>query len=156
MSPFLKHGNRASSSKSGSADLMEAHGCHISNVTPAQVPHIIDNSNFCFLFSQTYHPAMKNVAATRKEIGVPTIFNLLGPMSNPARPARTVTGVHSPGIGQLMANALKLTGVKEAMVVCGAEKLDEVSYLYMKWYATILGILIFYVTNRSVLLARLM
>jgi anthranilate phosphoribosyltransferase len=99
---------------------------------------------------------MKNVAATRKEIGVPTIFNLLGPMSNPARPARTVTGVHSPGIGQLMANALKLTGVKEAMVVCGAEKLDEVSYLYMKWYATILGILIFYVTNRSVLLARLM
>jgi hypothetical protein len=55
-----------------------------------------------------------------------------------------------------MANALKLTGVKEAMVVCGAEKLDEVSYLYMKWYATILGILIFYVTNRSVLLARLM
>ncbi|CAO3667110.1 unnamed protein product [Umbelopsis ramanniana] len=122
-----KHGNRASSSKSGSADLMEAHGCHISNVTPAQVPHIIDTTNFCFLFSQTYHPAMKNVAATRKEIGVPTIFNLLGPMSNPARPARTITGVHSPGIGLLMANALKLTGVKEAMVVCGAEKLDEIS-----------------------------
>jgi anthranilate phosphoribosyltransferase len=122
---------------------MEAHGCHISKVTPAQVPHIIDNSNFCFLFSQTYHPAMKNVAATRKEIGVPTIFNLLGPMSNPARPARTVTGVHSPGIGQLMANALKLTGVKEAMVVCGAEMLDEVSYLYMKWYATILCYLSF-------------
>lgn len=124
---FPKHGNRASSSKSGSADLMEAHGCHISNVTPSQVPHIIDTTNFCFLFSQTYHPAMKNVALTRKEIGVPTIFNLLGPMSNPARPARTITGVHSPGIGLLMANALKLTGVKEAMVVCGAEKLDEVS-----------------------------
>lgn len=105
---------------------MEAHGCHIAKVTPNQVPHIMDQSNFCFLFSQTYHPAMKNVAAVRKEIGVPTIFNLLGPMSNPARPARTVTGVHSPGIGQLMANALKLTGVKEAMVVCGAEKLDEV------------------------------
>jgi len=122
-----KHGNRASSSKSGSADLMEAHGCHISNVTPSQVPHIIDTTNFCFLFSQTYHPAMKNVALTRKEIGVPTIFNLLGPMSNPARPARTITGVHSPGIGLLMANALKLTGVKEAMVVCGAEKLDEIS-----------------------------
>jgi len=121
-----QHGNRASSSKSGSADLMEAHGCHISNVTPAQVPHIIDTTNFCFLFSQTYHPAMKNVAATRKEIGVSTIFNILGPMSNPARPARTVTGVHSPGIGELMANALRLTGVKEAMVVCGAEKLDEV------------------------------
>jgi anthranilate phosphoribosyltransferase len=112
---------------------MEANGCHISNVTPTQVPHIIDTTNFCFLFSQTYHPAMKNVAATRKEIGVPTIFNLLGPMSNPARPARTITGVHSPGIGLLMANALKLTGVKEAMVVCGAEKLDEVSLVGMAW-----------------------
>lgn len=69
---------------------------------------------------------MKHVAALRKEIGIPTVFNMLGPMSNPAKPARVVVGVHSPDIGELMANALKLTGVEEAIVVCGAEKLDEV------------------------------
>ncbi|KAI7886122.1 anthranilate phosphoribosyltransferase [Lichtheimia hyalospora FSU 10163] len=122
-----KHGNRAASSRSGSADLMEAHGCHISKVEPHQVPDILDKTNFCFLFSQTYHPAMKQVAALRKEIGVPTVFNLLGPMSNPAKPSRVVVGVHSPQVGALMANALKLTGIKELLVVCGAEKLDEIS-----------------------------
>ncbi|KAL0098304.1 anthranilate phosphoribosyltransferase [Phycomyces blakesleeanus] len=122
-----KHGNRAASSKSGSADLVEAHGCHISRVQPDHVAGIIDRTNFCFLFSQTYHPAMKHVAALRKEIGIPTVFNMLGPMSNPALPMRTVVGVHSPQIGNLMANALQLTGVKEALVVCGAEKLDEIS-----------------------------
>ncbi|ORZ19788.1 anthranilate phosphoribosyltransferase [Absidia repens] len=122
-----KHGNRAASSKSGSADLMEAHGCHISAVEPDQVADILDKTNFCFLFSQTYHPAMKHVAALRKEIGIPTVFNLLGPMSNPAKPARVVVGVHSPQIGGLMANALKLTGVQGALVVCGNEKLDEIS-----------------------------
>ncbi|KAG0165930.1 anthranilate phosphoribosyltransferase [Apophysomyces sp. BC1034] len=122
-----KHGNRAASSKSGSADLMEAHGCLIQQVQPDQVSGILDRTNFCFLFSQTYHPAMKHVAALRKEIGIPTVFNLLGPMSNPAKPARMVVGVHSPQIGSLMANALKLTGVQEALVVCGAEKLDEIS-----------------------------
>ncbi|KAI9321301.1 anthranilate phosphoribosyltransferase [Dichotomocladium elegans] len=122
-----KHGNRAASSKSGSADIMEAHGCHISKVEPEQVADILDKTNFCFLFAQTYHPAMKHVAALRKEIGIPTVFNLLGPMSNPAKPSRVVVGVHSPQIGALMANALKLTGIKEVLVVCGAEKLDEIS-----------------------------
>ncbi|KAI9489124.1 anthranilate phosphoribosyltransferase [Zychaea mexicana] len=122
-----KHGNRAATSKSGSADIMEAHGCHISKVEPSQVPGILDDTNFCFLFSQIYHPAMKHVASLRKEIGLPTVFNLLGPMSNPARPSRVVVGVHSPQIGSLMANALKLTGIREILVVCGAEKLDEIS-----------------------------
>ncbi|KAI9268812.1 anthranilate phosphoribosyltransferase [Sporodiniella umbellata] len=122
-----KHGNRAASSKSGSADLVEAHGCQITNVQPDQVLKILNQTNFCFLFSQTYHPAMKHVAALRKEIAIPTVFNLLGPMSNPALPTRVIVGVHSPDIGDLMANALKLTGVKEAYVVCGAEKLDEIS-----------------------------
>ncbi|CAO3612367.1 unnamed protein product [Cunninghamella echinulata] len=122
-----KHGNRAASSKSGSADLMEANGCHISLVEPQDVARILDHTNFCFLFSQTYHPAMKHVAALRKEIGIPTVFNLLGPMSNPAKPSRVVVGVHSPQIGALMANALKLTGVQGALVVCGNEKLDEIS-----------------------------
>ncbi|KAG2216674.1 hypothetical protein INT45_014146 [Circinella minor] len=122
-----KHGNRAASSKSGSADIMEAHGCQISKVDPSQVPVILEETNFCFLFSQIYHPAMKHVASLRKEIGLPTVFNLLGPMSNPARPSRVVVGVHSPQIGELMANALKLTGINEILVVCGAEKLDEIS-----------------------------
>ncbi|CAO3621171.1 unnamed protein product [Mucor hiemalis] len=106
---------------------MEAHGCQIAQVQPEQVAGILDRTNFCFLFSQTYHPAMKHVASLRKEIAIPTVFNMLGPMSNPAKPARVVVGVHSPEIGDLMANALKLTGVKEALVVCGAEKLDEIS-----------------------------
>lgn len=105
---------------------MEALDCQIAHVQPDQVAGIIDRTNFCFLFSQTYHPAMKHVATLRKEIAVPTVFNMLGPMSNPAKPARVVVGVHSPEIGELMANALKLTGVKEALVVCGAERLDEV------------------------------
>lgn len=105
---------------------MEAHGCQINAVQPHQVPQILDDTQFCFLFSQTYHPAMKHVASVRKELGIPTVFNLLGPMSNPAKPARLVVGVHSPQIGGLMANALKMTGVKGALVVCGNEKLDEV------------------------------
>lgn len=105
---------------------MEAHGCHIANIRPDQVAGILARTSFCFLFAQTYHPAMKHVAALRKEIAVPTVFNMLGPMSNPAKPARVVVGVHSPEIGELMANALKLTGIKEALVVCGSEKLDEV------------------------------
>ncbi|KAI7900104.1 anthranilate phosphoribosyltransferase [Cokeromyces recurvatus] len=99
-----KHGNRAASSRSGSADLMEAHGCAITQVEPYQ-----------------------HVAKLRKEIAVPTVFNLLGPMSNPAKPSRMVVGVHSPEIGALMANALRLTGVQEGLVVCGAEGLDEIS-----------------------------
>ncbi|KAI8329166.1 anthranilate phosphoribosyltransferase [Choanephora cucurbitarum] len=122
-----KHGNRAASSKSGSADLMEAHGCQIAQVQPEQVASILHKTNFCFLFSQTYHPAMKHVASIRKEMGIPTVFNLLGPMSNPAKPKRVIVGVHSPEIGSLMANALRLTGVQEALVVCGAERLDEIS-----------------------------
>ncbi|KAI9485319.1 MAG: anthranilate phosphoribosyltransferase [Benjaminiella poitrasii] len=122
-----KHGNRAASSQSGSADLMEAHGCQIAQVEPHQVASILDRTNFCFLFSQTYHPAMKHVAKLRKEIAVPTVFNMLGPMSNPAKPTRVVVGVHSPEIGRLMADALHLTGVKDGLVVCGAERLDEIS-----------------------------
>lgn len=75
---------------------------------------------------------MKHVAGVRKEMGIPTVFNLLGPMSNPAKPTRVVVGVHSPEIGALMANALHLTGIEDALVVCGRERLDEVccSFLF--------------------------
>ncbi|RUP51125.1 anthranilate phosphoribosyltransferase [Jimgerdemannia flammicorona] len=122
-----KHGNRASSSSSGSADFLESYGCALTNVTSDLVPGMIAEHNFCFLFAEKYHPAMKNASKPRREIGVPTIFNILGPMSNPAKPKRSVVGVHSKWVGEFMIEALKLSGAKRAMVVCGAEGLDEIS-----------------------------
>ncbi|KAL1922251.1 uncharacterized protein VTP21DRAFT_9790 [Calcarisporiella thermophila] len=122
-----KHGNRASSSKSGAADLLEKCGCQVANIKPTEVSRILQEHHYCFLFSQTYHPAMRHVAVPRREMGVPTIFNLLGPMSNPVRPRRMVVGVYSPEIGRLMVEALKCVGTERALVVCGAEGLDEIS-----------------------------
>ncbi|KAI9011272.1 glycosyl transferase family, a/b domain-containing protein [Gaertneriomyces semiglobifer] len=122
-----KHGNRASSSKCGSADVLESLGCHIDAIQPASVPSLLRSGGFCFLFSQTFHPAMKNVASARREIGIRTIFNLLGPLSSPAKPKRCVVGVHSPKIGPMMAEALRLSGVQRAWVVCGEMGLDEIS-----------------------------
>ncbi|KAJ3299506.1 anthranilate phosphoribosyltransferase [Borealophlyctis nickersoniae] len=122
-----KHGNRASSSACGSADVLESLSCALTSITAESVPRILEQSNFCFLFSQTFHPAMKNVAAPRREIGVRTIFNLLGPLSNPALPSRVVVGVHSKHLGKLMAQALHLGGVTKAWVVHGAMGLDEIS-----------------------------
>jgi anthranilate phosphoribosyltransferase len=121
-----KHGNRASSSSSGSADVLEALGCRLDNVVPEQVQDLLTKCRFVFLFAQTYHPAMKNVAGPRREMGVPTIFNLLGPLSNPTMPKCMVVGVHSLFLGPLMAEALQLLGVERGMVVCGNEGLDEV------------------------------
>ena len=93
------------------------------------VPDILSEHGFCFLFSQKYHPAMVNAAGPRREIGVPTIFNILGPLSNPARPPYTIVGVYKHSLGQLVIETLKLSGVKRAMVVCGAEGMDEVCIL---------------------------
>nr|KAJ3420635.1 anthranilate phosphoribosyltransferase [Polyrhizophydium stewartii] len=122
-----KHGNRASSSTSGSADVLEALDCNLSAVSPAAVNEILHESNFCFLFAQVFHPAMKNVAGPRKELGVRTIFNLLGPMTNPAHPTRMVVGVFSRDLGHAMAEALHLSGVKSGWVVHGCVGLDEIS-----------------------------
>ncbi|KAI8912927.1 glycosyl transferase family, a/b domain-containing protein [Powellomyces hirtus] len=122
-----KHGNRASSSACGSADVLEALSCQLTSITADAVPKIIDGTGFCFLFSQRFHPAMKNVAGPRKELGVRTIFNLLGPLSSPAHPKRVVVGVHSKSLGPLMAEALRLSGVERAWVVCGDMGLDEIS-----------------------------
>ncbi|KAJ3406081.1 anthranilate phosphoribosyltransferase [Chytridiales sp. JEL 0842] len=122
-----KHGNRASSSACGSADFFEALDCHISNVTPASVPNILAQGSFCFLFSQVFHPAMKQVAGPRKQIGVRTIFNILGPLTNPARPKRMIVGVYSKSLGCLMAESLRLSGVERAWVVNGAVGLDEIA-----------------------------
>ncbi|KAI8338253.1 anthranilate phosphoribosyltransferase [Chlamydoabsidia padenii] len=120
-----KNGSRASCSKSGSADLMDAYGCDINAVTPDQVPVILGQVNFCFLFSGTYLPNMTKVRQARKELGEPTVFNTLGPLSNPAQPRRMVVGVHSMSLGDLMVDALQLDGVRNALVVCGKEGLDE-------------------------------
>nr|CAG8433885.1 8255_t:CDS:2 [Entrophospora candida]CAG8434964.1 11121_t:CDS:2 [Entrophospora candida] len=123
-----KCGNRAASSKSGSADILEKLGCEISKITPERVAGIINKTNFCFLFAQVFHPAVKNVAQSRSEIGVPTIFNLLGPLTNPAKPRYVLIGVHSKYLGSLVVESLKLRGVvKKAMVVHGAIGLDEIS-----------------------------
>ncbi|KAJ3163049.1 anthranilate phosphoribosyltransferase [Geranomyces michiganensis] len=122
-----KHGNRASSSACGSADVLEALSCRLTSITPTAVPKIIADSGFCFLFSQTFHPAMRNVAAARKELGVRTIFNLLGPLSSPALPKRMIVGVYTQALGPLMAEALRISGVERAWVVCGAMGLDEIA-----------------------------
>ncbi|ORZ33731.1 glycosyl transferase family, a/b domain-domain-containing protein [Catenaria anguillulae PL171] len=123
-----KHGNRASSSSSGSADLLEAAGCHISAIQPHHLPAILHATNgFVFLFAQTYHPAMRHVAPVRRELGVPTLFNVLGPLANPAAPSRAVIGVYHRSLAVLVAESLKLMGVQRALVVCGKEGLDEIS-----------------------------
>jgi anthranilate phosphoribosyltransferase len=121
-----KHGNRASSSSCGSADVLETLGCTLQNVTPSKLPSILETTNFCFLFAQVYHPAMKSVAGPRKELGVRTIFNILGPLTNPARPTRMIVGVFSKDLGMLMAQSLQLLGVERGWVVSGAIGLDEV------------------------------
>ncbi|KAI7823783.1 anthranilate phosphoribosyltransferase [Gamsiella multidivaricata] len=122
-----KHGNRAASSACGSADVLESIGCQIANVKPQDVAPLLTDHGFCFLFAVTYHPAMKNTSIPRKELGIPSIFNLMGPLSNPAKPKRVVVGVHSRSLGNLMIRSLKLMGLISGMVVCGANGLDEIS-----------------------------
>ncbi|KJE91838.1 hypothetical protein CAOG_009597 [Capsaspora owczarzaki ATCC 30864] len=121
-----KHGNRSASSLCGAADLIEACGANL-ELDPAAVASILQSTGFCFLFSQRFHPAMRHVAPVRKEIGTKTIFNILGPMSSPARPRALVVGVFSPEVGRLMADALALRGVQSALVVHGQDGLDEIS-----------------------------
>ena len=127
-----KHGNRASSSTSGSADLLQTispKGPTIEAVTATTLPSVYDHSNYAFLFAPQFHPGMRHVAPIRKSLGFPTIFNLLGPLANPVEgniEARIV-GVRNIGLGQRFAEALSLTSARKAMVVCGAENLDEIS-----------------------------
>ncbi|KXS15007.1 anthranilate phosphoribosyltransferase [Gonapodya prolifera JEL478] len=122
-----KHGNRAATSQSGSADTLEHLGASLTSILPTHVPHLLRSTHYCFLFAQTFHPAMRHVAATRREIGVRTVFNMLGPLTNPARPKRMVVGVHSKELGGVMIKALALSGAERAVVVCGDEGLDEIS-----------------------------
>lgn len=124
--PVAKHGNRAMSSSVGSADVLEALGGQIS-VNPDQAAQLVRDVGFGFLFAQAFHPAMRFVAPIRRRIGVRTVFNILGPLTNPARATHQLIGVARPELGPLMATALGRLGVQRGLVVHGHEGLDEVS-----------------------------
>ena len=121
-----KHGNRAVTSQSGAADCLEALGANL-DVDASRCRQLLETTNFCFLFAPNHHRAMRYAAPVRKELGMPTIFNLLGPLTNPAGTCRQVLGVYEPGLGEPMAQALVKLGVKRGLVVCGLDGLDEIS-----------------------------
>lgn len=121
-----KHGNRAASSKSGAADVLEALGLDI-NETPAVSYESLQKNNLAFLFAQEYHKSMKYVAPVRKQLGFRTIFNILGPLANPAHPTRQLLGVYDEALLEPLANVLKKLGVTHAMVVHGRDGLDEMT-----------------------------
>ncbi|MBT9445079.1 MAG: anthranilate phosphoribosyltransferase [Hyphomonadaceae bacterium] len=124
--PVAKHGNRAMSSKSGAADVLEALGVKLTGDGPT-LEQCLREAGIAFLFAQNHHPAMRHVAAARRELGHRTIFNLLGPLSNPARVKRQLVGVFSPEAVTPMAKALALLNAERAWVVHGAGGLDELS-----------------------------
>ena len=121
-----KHGNRAASSLSGTADCQEALGANI-NQDPAQAEDLLKRVGMCFFFAQKYHSAMKYVGAIRRELGFRTVFNILGPLTNPAKPEYFVLGVYDEYLVEPLAKVLDKLGVKRAFVVYGQEKLDEIS-----------------------------
>ncbi len=121
-----KHGNRSVSSRCGSADVLEALGASI-DLGPEAIGRCLDQVGIGFLFAPRLHPAMKHAAAPRREIGVRTIFNLLGPLTNPASASIQLLGVYNPGLTETMAQVLNLMGTQSAMVVHGADGLDELS-----------------------------
>lgn len=123
----VKHGNRASSSTSGSADLLMSLSIPLTSLPPSALPPLTGTCPFTFLFAPLFHPALAALAPLRKDLGFPTIFNLLGPLVNPSSPSRMVVGVPRKSLGRTYAEALGLLGVKRAWVVCGREGLDEVS-----------------------------
>ena len=124
--PVAKHGNRAASSKCGTADCLEALGVKL-DVAPARSAQILQENNLCFLFAQKYHPAMRFVGSVRKEMGIRTIFNILGPLANPAGATMQLLGVYSEELVEPLARVLSNLGVKKAMVVYGTDSIDEIS-----------------------------
>ena len=124
--PVAKHGNRAASSKCGSADVLEALGVNIM-LPAAKSANLLDEIGICFLFAQTYHSAMRFVAPVRRELGIRTVFNILGPLSNPAGASMQVMGVYDESLVEPLARVLANLGVKRAMVVYGTDVLDEIS-----------------------------
>lgn len=121
-----KHGNRAASSKSGTADCLEALGANIS-LEPDKCRSLLETTGMCFLFAQKYHTSMKYVGAIRKELGIRTVFNILGPITNPASPTYQLQGVYDSSLVEPLAKVLTKLGVKRGMVVYGTDCLDEIS-----------------------------
>ncbi|MDD3218341.1 MAG: anthranilate phosphoribosyltransferase [Lachnospiraceae bacterium] len=124
--PVAKHGNRAASSKCGTADCLEALGVNIT-AAPEKSAEVLKKINMCFLFAQNYHIAMKYVAPVRKELGIRTVFNILGPLANPAGANMQLMGVYDESLVEPLAEVLSNLGVKSAMVVYGQDCLDEIS-----------------------------
>ena len=121
-----KHGNRAASSKCGTADCLEALGVNIEQ-SPEKCVELLDKVGMCFFFAQKYHTSMKYVGAIRKELGFRTVFNILGPLTNPGSPKMQLLGVYDEYLAEPLAQVLINLGVKKGMVVYGQDKLDEIS-----------------------------
>jgi anthranilate phosphoribosyltransferase len=121
-----KHGNRSVSSKSGAADVLEALGARI-DLQPQQVAECIRRTDIGFMFAPIHHPAMKNVAAVRKEMGVRTIFNILGPLTNPAGAPNILMGVFHPDLVGIQVRVLQRLGARNALVVYGRDQMDEIT-----------------------------
>ena len=121
-----KHGNRAASSQCGTADCLEALGVNI-DLSPEHCVKMLEDVGFCFFFAQKYHTSMKYVGAIRKELGIRTVFNILGPLTNPARPKKILLGIYDGVLAEPLARVLMKLGVERGMVVYGQDKLDEIS-----------------------------
>ena len=121
-----KHGNRAASSKCGTADCLEALGVNIQQ-DPEKCVELLDKVGICFLFAQKYHTSMKYVGPIRKELGIRTVFNILGPLTNPAAPVYQLLGVYDEYLVEALAKVLTTLGVRRGLVVYGQDKLDEIS-----------------------------
>ena len=123
---IAKHGNRAASSKCGAADCLEALGVNI-DLEPEKCRKLLEDIGICFCFAQKYHPSMKYVGAIRRELGFRTVFNILGPLTNPAHPRYMLLGVYDGSLCEPLAKVLMSLGVERGMVVYGQDKLDEIS-----------------------------
>ena len=121
-----KHGNRAASSKSGAADCLEALGVNIS-LAPEKCTELLQKIGLCFMFAQKYHASMKYVGVIRRELGIRTVFNILGPLTNPARPERMILGVYDEYLVEPLTRVLIDLGVRRGMVIYGTDCLDEIS-----------------------------
>ena len=123
---IAKHGNRAASSKCGTADCLEALGVNI-DLSPEQCVELLNKVGICFFFAQKYHTSMKYVGSIRKELGIRTVFNILGPLTNPGSPTRQLLGVYDQSLVEPLARVLTSLGVRRGMVVYGMDKMDEIS-----------------------------
>ncbi len=123
---IAKHGNRAASSSCGTADCLEALGVNL-DLSPEKCVELLEKAGICFFFAQKYHTSMKYVGPIRKELGIRTVFNILGPLTNPASPNRQLLGVYDQSLVEPLARVLYSLGVKRGMVVYGMDKMDEIS-----------------------------